>query len=117
MYKHYRFAVLLCLILIGYGLCFSSSLKGEDDVSTIQKKAEEGDVSSAVKMGIAYVYGTGGLPIDYKRAFEYWSKGGKCNNEGAALKVAQCLTWGVGTAANREKASEINAPAMPHIKQ
>lgn len=81
--------------------------KTESFVERVTRQAEEGDVDSQLVLGYMYLYGESGVPVDYKKAFNYYSMAAAQNDNIAINNLGSLYFSGIGTKKDVLKAATL----------
>ena len=79
----------------------------ESFIERITRQAEEGDVDAQISLGYMYLYGKGGVDIDYNKAFSYYNMASKQGDPVAINNLGSLYFSGIGTEKNLVKSSEL----------
>jgi hypothetical protein len=81
------------------------------DVMSMNKTAEKGDLDAQLFLGYAYLYGENGLPVDYNKAFKYYSLAAAQNDAIALNNLGSLYYNGIGVQRDSKQAAELFAKA------
>ena len=83
----------------------------ETVLQKLTRTASEGDVNSQLTLGYMYLYGTDGVNVDYKKAFEYYKMAAEQNDNVAINNLGSLYYSGIGTERNSLMAAQMFAKA------
>ena len=89
---------------------FSSSKDNKETHATIEdtiKLANRGNLQAQLSLGYGYLYGEGGLPIDYNKSFEYYTKAAQQNDPVGLNNLASLYYGGLGVKRDVKKAAAL----------
>jgi len=84
----------------------SNELK-ETFLERVTRQAEEGNVDAQLSLGYMYLYGEGGVNIDYQKAFTYYNMAAAQNDSIAVNNLGSLYFSGIGTEKNFTKAAQL----------
>ena len=87
------------------------SEENKNSLNSLYKQAEQGNVQALMNLGYMHLYGQNDLPIDYKKAFEYYNLAAQSGNDVALNNLGSLYYGGVGVAQNIYKAADLFAQA------
>src|SRR4051794_40792809 len=87
-------------------LCSASSGGPAGRWGLLRMLAPDALASLFLWLGRCYFFGTGGMQVDDKKAFEYFERAAAQENAAAQHMLGQCCTFGRGAAANPTRARE-----------
>lgn len=85
--------------------------KIEDFMTRIYRLAEQGDTTALMTLGYMYLYGTNGVEIDYKKAFEYYKLAAEKGDSIAINNLGSLYYSGTGVRKDVFRAAQLFAQA------
>lgn len=83
----------------------------ENFMERLQQQADKGDVDAMISLGYMNLYGLNGVPVNYKKAFEYYSRAAQSGDDVAINNLGSLYYSGVGVRKNISKAAELFSEA------
>jgi len=80
------------LIVLAVAVCTVAA----EDLQTLRKQAEAGDVVAQYNLGVMYVAGGGGVPKDYAETVKWWRKAAEQGHAEAQNRLGGMYDFGTG---------------------
>ena len=83
----------------------------ENFMERLYRQADKGDIDAMISLGYMNLYGLNGVPVNYKKAFEYYSRAAQSGDDVAINNLGSLYYSGVGVRKNISKAAELFSEA------
>ncbi|HEY5552252.1 MAG TPA: tetratricopeptide repeat protein, partial [Opitutaceae bacterium] len=97
---------LLAAVLISVAIAARCVAAEPDELTDLQKRAEEGKPSAQYYLGLRFYHGLG-VPKDERIAAQWFERAARAGESGAQLNLARMLRSGRGVAPDMQKAVQM----------